>query len=567
MNFPVWTKRTTNSLNGVWQFKFTETNDFGDDNISGIEYDDLIAVPGSFDATPAYNGKRGIGFYRTTFTVAPGEAARLLFGAVGMYCKVFVDGCKVGEQYAAYTPFQCDLPPVAKQVRELVVMACNRFDYERYQLHENFFDFYAYGGIFRDVELQQLPAGSLIEWVGVDTIDYKTGALQVKIKSAPGRQTLELTIDGSDRQEFKDCEFKDGQQTLELVLKNLKPWSPEYPELHTLTVANETDAMTVRFGVRQVWTEKGRIILNGKAVKLLGYCRHESHPQYGPALPLAQLISDLQMLRDLGCNFVRGSHYQQDPRFLSLCDELGFLVFEESMSWQANCKNFTDTKFIAAQLHQSRTMILSSYNNPCIIIRGFLNEGKSDIEEARDCYMALIKLFRELDPHRLLTYASDKGLKDMFLEQIDVISFNSYPGWYAKDPNDERPLCEIIPHIHAQLEGLKQRGLGDKPYLISEIGAGAIYGWRDPVCAHWSEEYQQEYLRIVCQEVVDNDAVAGVALWQFCDIRTCRGSYALGRPRCFNDKGTVDEFRRPKLAYNTVKAIFKKYNQQQESIL
>ena len=51
--------------------------------------------------------------------------------------------------------------------------------------------FYAYGGIFRDVELQQLPAGPLIEWVGVDTLDYKTGALQVKIKSVPGRQTLE----------------------------------------------------------------------------------------------------------------------------------------------------------------------------------------------------------------------------------------------------------------------------------------------------------------------------------------------------------------------------------------
>jgi len=567
MNFPAWTKRATSSLNGVWQFKFIESRDFDDDDIAGIEYDDMISVPCAFDATPAYNGKRGIGFYRTTFTVDSGKAARVLFGAVGMYCKVFVDGAKVGEQYAAYTPFQCDLPPAVKSERELVVMVCNRFDYERYKLHENYFDFYAYGGIFRDVELQQLPAGPLIEWVGVDTLDYKTGALQVKIKSAPGRQTLELTLDGGDREVFPDCKFKDGWLTLELRLRNFIPWSPKHPELHILTVANGTDAMTVRFGVRQVWTEKGRIILNGKAVKLLGYCRHESHPQFGPALPLTQIISDLQMLRDLGCNFVRGSHYQQDPRFLSLCDELGFLVFEETLSWQAKVKNFADPEFVAAQLYQAKAMIYSSYNNPCIIIRGFLNEGQSDVEEARECYMALIKLFRELDPHRLLTYASCRELKDLFLEHIDVIAFNSYPGWYPHNPDDERPLGEIVPHIHYLMKGLKERGLDDKPYIISEIGAGAIYGWRDPVCSHWSEEYQQEYLRIVCQEVVDNDDIAGVALWQFCDIRTYRGGYALGRPRCFNDKGTVDEFRRPKLSYNTVKEIFRKYNQQQGSIL
>ena len=562
MNFPNWPERITSSLNGVWQFKFSENNDFDDDDISRIEYDDLIAVPGAFDATPCYNGKRGIGFYRTTFSVEPGKPARLLFGAVGMYCKVFIDGRKVTEHYAAYTPFQCELPPAAKAERELVVMVCNRFDYERYPLHENFFDFYAYGGIFRDVELQQLSEGALIEWVGVDTLDYQNGALQVKIKSAPGMQTLKLAIDGGDPEIFPECEFNAGQQILGLTIKNFKPWSPEHPELHTLTVANGTDSMTVRFGVRQVRTDKNRIVLNGETVKLLGYCRHESHPMYGPALPLAQLISDLQMLRDLGCNFVRGAHYQQDPRFLALCDELGFLVFEESLSWQADCKNLTDPKFVAAQLDQSRTMILSSYNNPCIIIRGFLNEGQSDIEEARDCYMKLIKLFRELDQHRLLTYASNRELNDLFLEHIDIISFNSYPGWYPKDKNDERPLGEIVPYIHNLMAWIKQRGLGDKPYLISEIGAGAIYGWRDPICAHWSEEYQQEYLRIVCQEVVDNEAIAGVALWQFCDSRTYRGSYALGRPRCFNDKGTVDEYRRPKLAYNTVKAIFKEYKQQ-----
>lgn len=559
MNFPLWNKRKTSSLNGVWQFKFSESGDFDNDDISQIDYDDIINVPGAFDASPAYNGKRGIGFYRTTFTVESGYAAKLLFGAVGMYCKVFVDGAKVGENYAAYTPFECKIPTSVNAQRELVVMVCNRFDYERNPLQEPYFDFYAYGGIFRDVELQQLPDGALIEWVGVHTIDYKTGELCVKINSKSGVQTLTTAFDGGTEQLFPNCEFKEGHYTLNLKLKNFQPWSPEHPELHTLTVANGTDAMTVRFGVRQVATQKGKILLNGKPVKLLGYCRHEGHLQFGPALPLAQLVGDLQMLRDLGCNFVRGAHYQQDPRFLSLCDELGFLMFEETLSWQAQPNNFADPKFVAAQLKQAEAMIYSSYNNPCVIIHGFLNEGRSELEEARECYMALIKLFRELDPHRLITYASCSEYNDKFLEHIDIVSFNIYPGWYAHDRNDERPLGEIIPKINVLLKGMTEHALSDKPFLLSEIGAGAIYGWRDPVCAHWSEEYQQEYLRIVCQEVVDNDAIVGVAIWHFCDVRTYRGAYALNRPRCINDKGTVDEFRRPKLAYNTVKTIFGGY--------
>jgi beta-glucuronidase len=274
------------------------------------------------------------------------------------------------------------------------------------------------------------------------------------------------------------------------------------------------------------------------------------------------MIADLQLLRDLGCNFIRGSHYQQDPRFLDLCDEMGFLVFEESLGWGQQVRHFTDPEFIAAQVAQTAAMIDTGYNHPSVILRGFLNEGESHKEESGNCYRALIGLVRKKDPFRLVAYATNRGLKDRWLELIDVICFNIYPGWYAENCDDESPLGEIVPRIRRELDGLKQRGLSDKPFIISEIGAGALYGWRDPACAYWSEEYQREYLRLACREAADNPAVAGVALWQFCDGRTYRGARALGRPRAFNNKGTLDEYRRPKLAYDTVKEIFngvKKY--------
>lgn len=555
-----YSKRKLTDLNGVWQFAFSEKHDWHDDAVSNIKFDDLIAVPSAFDALPAFNGKRGVGFYRRSIVITAGKKARLVFNAVGMYAKVFVDGVKLKEHYAAYTPFTVDVPSSTNQHRELIVMAGNRFDYALYPLHEIFFDFYAYGGIFRDVELQILPEGALIDWVGVDTLDYTAGKIMVKVKTAAKAGTLVCSIDDHE-QNSAVFSPDDGCLSTELTVKNSTPWSPENPELHTVTIDNGYDAMTVRFGIRQVKTENGQIILNGAPVKLLGYCRHEAHPQYGPALPLMQLIADLQILRDLGCNFVRGSHYQQDPRFLDLCDEMGFLVFEESIGWGQNIKHFTDPAFVAAQLAQTAAMIETSYNHPSVILRGFLNEGESEKEEARECYEALIRLVREQDPHRLVTYASNREMRDLFLELVDVVCFNIYPGWYAANREDEQPLGEIVQRIQHNLEGLKQRGLSGKPFIISEIGAGAIYGWRDPICAHWSEEYQREYLKIVCKEVVDNDRIAGVALWQFCDCRTYRGSGALGRPRAFNNKGTLDEYRRPKLAYESVREIFIEYQQ------
>ncbi len=547
----------------MWQFGFSEDRTWDDESIVSSNFDDCMPVPSAFDAMPLYNGKRGVGLYRRTVAVPPGSNARLVFNAVGMYAKVFVDGEKVCEQYAAYTPFHVDMVSSEHRDRDVVVMVGNRFDRELYPLHEIFFDFYAYGGIFRDVELQVFREGPRVDWVGVDTLDYRTGAVQVGIEPAELGQTFAIAIDDSSAREFTVDELSGGRFVVPLTVEGATPWSPDHPELHTVTVATQSDSLEVTFGVRQVSTAEGKILLNGTPVKLLGYCRHEAHPQYGPALPLVQLVADLQLLRDSGCNFVRGSHYQQDPRFLDLCDEMGMLVFEESLGWGPREEHMTNPAFVDAQLKQTADMIRTSYNHPSVIMRGFLNEGVSNMEASRPCYESLIRLVREKDPHRLVTYASNRYLNDLFLEQIDVINFNMYPAWYSPNHDDECPLDEIRKRIHENLEGLELRGLADKPYIISEIGAGAIYGWRDPICAHWSEEYQREVLKIVSNEVVTNPRIAGVSLWQFFDCRTYRGAGALGRPRAFNNKGVMDEYRRPKQGYEAVKAIFNAFGQKE----
>jgi len=185
---------------------------------------------------------------------------------------------------------------------------------------------------------------------------------------------------------------------------------------------------------------------------------------------------------------------------------------------------------------------------------GFLNEGASDLECSKPVYELLVKAIREEDSSRLVTFASNRYKTDINLDLVDVVSFNFYPAWYG--PRDSHPkLDDIIKRTREYSEYIKSTQSG-KPYIISEIGAGAIYGWKDPLEGHWSEEYQTKYLETICNEVVSNDDIAGISIWQFGDCRTYQNFGMLGRPRAFNNKGTVDEYRRPKMAYKTVKEIF-----------
>ena len=553
--YPLYNKRKTHDLHQMWDFTFLENPPAGDVDLRSLTWADRLPVPSAFDALPAYAGKRGLGIYRCFVAVTPGVESVLKIGGAGMFSQIYVDGNLLGTHSGTYAPFDLNVPASPQSRREIVVVTDNRFDFERCPLHENYHDFYNYGGLIRQVWLEELPSDPLRR-LFVVAEDLATGKIHVKVEGA--QVPLTYCIDGGSCQVANLTIVDDNTSEFTATVPNPTLWSPEAPNLHVITVDSGTDSITVRFGLRQVRAENGQILLNGSPLKLLGYCRHEAHPQFGPATNEILMVSDLQLLKGMGCNFVRGSHYQQDPRFLDLCDELGFVVFSESTGWGADKKQLTDRNFIDAQLEQTAAMVVTDFNHPSIILWGFLNEGASDAEFARECYTKLITLIRSLDPSRLVTYASNRYLKDIFLDLVDVVSFNFYPGWYSPDREIDRPLGEVLPRIRGDIEGLAKLGLSDKPFIISEIGAGALYGCRDPHQGFWTEDYQAELLRIVCQEVVDNPRIAGLSLWQFTDIRTYQGSGALVRPRGFNNKGSFDEYRRPKAAAAAVKAVFKR---------
>ena len=76
---------------------------------------------------------------------------------------------------------------------------------------------------------------------------------------------------------------------------------------------------------------RGKVVyVNGKKVKAKGVNRHDSHPQLGASTPLEHMIADLELLKRHNVNFIRTSHYPNDPRFPGLCDRYGFYLCDEA---------------------------------------------------------------------------------------------------------------------------------------------------------------------------------------------------------------------------------------------
>lgn len=558
--YPQHDIRRHQTLNGIWDFHLLEGDKTPNElKPESIEYDDIISVPGAFDATPTYAGKRGTGVYRIFIETTPDTRASLKIDGLGLWARVFVDNIAVETTRLPYSGVKVELPKSDKKRRELVIAVNNTYDAELTPLFHQYYDFYGYGGIYRNIELHELPECA-IDRVIAQTVDETNGTVKLIIKlSGEAPKTLDSTVRFDDGEiNSYSLSVKDMRAELELTVPDFKQWTPDNPNMHTVTVAINGDDITERFGVRRVTVKNGHVAVNGEIIKLLGFCRHEGRPQFGPAQPLQSLIEDLHHLKKLGANFIRGVHYPMDQRFLDLCDQLGVLVWEESLGWNNNAEQYQNKDFYQLQLTQTKQMLENSANHPSILMWGFLNEGNSE-DTTTNIYKDLCELIKKEDPTRLVTYASNHPLSDLYWKYVDVISVNMYPGWYAHDMEKFRPLDEIRMMVEKVKKHLDEQGFSDKPLIISEIGAGAIYGWRDPLSAHWSEEYQADYLSEICEITVEDERISGLALWHFADCRTYSSGKALFRPRAFNNKGIMDEYRRPKMAYREVSRIFKKH--------
>ncbi|MDE6517782.1 MAG: hypothetical protein K2L18_08050, partial [Acetatifactor sp.] len=497
-----------------------------------------VTVPSCWENYPGTRTYRGRAYYERGFQ-ASGNI-RLEFKGVSHTAEVFVDGERVATHYNAYTPFSAVIKNLSPGFHKLRVCVDNSFD-SRSALHvEN--DYQTYGGITRAVALEELKSVYVtgmhvtpVKKEGQWCAHVEVGVKNLNVQPFGGQ--VRLAIKGPGEGGAAVCMLEmagDEEKTLcvDIVCEGVAEWNPETPVLYVVSaVIYDGQGMAVddlidRFGFREVTIEGKDILMNGKKMRIRGFCRHEDHPQFGCALPLAAMQQDLLLMHDMGANSVRTSHYPNDEIFLDLCDETGMLVWEENHARGLSEEAMRNPNFERQCEDCIREMIEAHYNHPSIYIWGILNECASHTEYGKSCYEKQLSLIRSLDASRPRSFASCQFKTDICLGLVDVVSYNVYPLWYHNTSVEEY-LTDLYDWVQ-QTEG------AGKPFLITEVGAGAVYGYRTPEQVKWSEEYQAAALEKQLGAILAHADTSGVYVWQYCDCRVCDSWFNV-RPRTMNN--------------------------------
>ncbi|MDF2870419.1 MAG: Beta-glucuronidase [Anaerocolumna sp.] len=543
--FDQHTIRKIKELEGVWDF-----HGEGEDKLY------KMPVPGCWEQHPQFNTYRGKGIYSKKLQISENGSLRLEFKGISHTGDVYFDGEHIAHHYNAFTPFSTIVKDVKKGEHEIKVLVDNSFG-EHSALHlPN--DYYTYGGITRPVSL------AAISDTYIKNIRFKP-----YLKEGIWNADVEITLHNisadiarvSLRSKLEAYEIKtdtievpgEGEVTVSLKqeYQAVEAWSNENPRLYELNTIlyiedEPVDDLIERVGFRTVEIEGTKIKLNGKEIFLKGFNRHEDYAVVGCAIPLQLMIQDMDIMQDMGVNALRTCHYPNDERFLDLCDERGILVWEENHARGLLLKDMQNPNFDKQCEDCIREMIVNHYNHPSIIIWGILNECASETEEGREKYKMQYEQIKSLDNSRPTTSATCRHLTDITLDLPDIVSFNMYSGWYkdvpVKDTNDK------------EIAWIKEAGGEGKPIIVSEFGAAAIYGYRDRSRCKWSEERQADIIEENLKVYMNDDNISGIFIWQFADCRvTEEGEWFTTRARCHNNKGVVDEYRRPKIAYDVIK--------------
>ena len=563
-------------LNGSWEFALAEGKTLETAGGPDFAATDRMSVPGCWDMLPKWLCKRGTGLYRRTFTLAePVENAWIVVDGMGLRAQFAVDGKPVG----GIQPFpwaQLEIPtgPLAAGTHTIFAALDNVLGWSTQKLALPYYDFYLYGGFYHGVKMV-FDNRKLF----VRTRDYKTGTVEIEaVNFAKGDFDATLVFDGA--KEVK-ASFRNFRATVRVP--DFKLWSPATPNLHTVTLggsrsratavttpggsrsrATATDAqervppVVARFGIREIKAEKKRLWLNGEILFLKGANRHEAHPQFGAATPEALMVQDIQLLKSINGNFFRGCHYQQSQRFLDYCDEMGVLVWEESLGWGNRAAQMADPDYFRLQVEQTRAMVRASFNHPSVIIFAFQNENASQTKEGKRMNDALIDAIRSQDSGRLITFACNHNADDISNANTDIISFNTYPGWIGSDAGTFENQKNLIDAAVTKIIARYRKLYPEKPIIVSEMGTTAIYGHHDPAAGQGTEEFQLYYNKDVLDRIFADPEMAGLTFWHFADARTYHrgGSTIRSKLLAENMAGIYDGYRRAKIVTVAIKEGF-----------
>lgn len=555
--------RTTLSLNGAWQvivdpyengyynYRYEPSGEGYFKNKKPqtkhdlIEYDfdgsGTLAVPGDWNSQRSelffYEGTV---WYKKSFDYAVKEGTRLFvhFGAANYHAIVYLNGEKLGEHTGGFTPFVFEITgKVSEKENFLVVKVDNKRHREAVPTVNT--DWWNYGGLTRDVCIAEVPQtyirdyslqlarGTKNKFYGWIQLSDSLAGKEVEIRIGGIRKAIKGTTDARGIFSFSG--------TAPLVL-----WDPENPVLHNVVIAAGGDTVRESIGWRTIETKGNEILLNGKPIFLRGISIHEEAPKRGGRANNADDAQQLlQWAKELGCNFVRLAHYPHNEHMLRAADRMGLLVWSEiPVYWTITWENKATLENAENQLSE---MIARDKNRASVILWSVANE--TPLSEPRLRFLtALVSLVKKTDSTRLVTAALERHYIDATTQVIDdplgasldVLGCNEYIGWYEGLPEKTDRVAWKVAY--------------DKPLIISEFGADALYGFHGDTLTRWTEEYQEYLYRQQTAMLRRIPSLRGVSPWILMDFRSPRRPLPKIQDY-YNRKGLISNLGEKKKAF------------------
>jgi len=581
--------RERKSLNGLWSFRLDADSVGVDDGWfrGPLPRAREMAVPASFNdivADPAVRDYFGDIWYQTTVHVPrgwAGERVVLHFESATHRARVWVDDVEVMQHEGGYTPFEADVTEHVRPGEEVRVTALvnNTLSFQSIPpgvvedtpagpRQRYWHDFFNYAGLHRTVWLYSTPAAYVADLTVTTGLDGSTGTVQYDV-TALGSDGHEVTVALRDA-DGREVATGTGSHGA-LSVDDVHPWAPGDGYLYDLEVSLVRDGRTVdsyhqSVGVRTVSVSGTQFLINGEPFYFTGFGKHEDLTVIGKGHNDAFLVRDFELLRWVGANSFRTSHYPYSEDVLDYADRQGIVLIDETAAVGINMglgggifggqgyTTFSPETINATtqQVHAQaiRELIARDKNHPSVVMWSIANEPESDTEAAEEYFRPLFDVAREADPTRPVGFVNvmlaPHG-KCRVSQFADVVMLNRYYGWYVN--TGDLPAAEL-----AWEQELREWATDGKPILITEYGADTYPGLHSLGSEPWSEEYQVDYLDMNHRVFDRVDAVVGEQVWNFADFATTSGIMRVGG----NKKGVFTRDRQPKAAAYALRRRWRK---------
>lgn len=302
-------------------------------------------------------------------------------------------------------------------------------------------------------------------------------------------------------------------------------------------------------------------MINGEPVYLKGFGKHEDSDIVGRGFNINIMKRDFELMKWIGANSFRTSHYPYSEEIYQMADREGILVIDEvaAVGFMESILNFfeassgkqtaffekdTIPKLLENHIEALTEMITRDKNHACVIAWSLFNEPDTLSEAAVPYFKKVFDKAHELDvqkrPRTFAMLMNSTPDKCKCYQFSDILALNRYYGWYLMGGYE---ICDAEKAFCKELDGWKNLNL-DKPFIITEYGADTYAGEHKLPSVQWSEEYQCEYLDM-CHRVFDSyDFIKGEQVWNFADFQTTEGIMRANG----NKKGIFTRQRQPKEA-------------------